>query len=992
LRLCAQLLIAVARAVHYAHQRGILHRDLKPANILLDRDGQPHVTDFGLAKKVEGGSDLTRSGAVLGTPSYMAPEQASGKKGLSTAADVYSLGAVLYELLTDRPLFRADNPLDTLLRVLDSDPEPPHRLNPALDADLETVCLKCLDKDPQRRYASAEELARDLERWLSGETILARPSTRWERAVKWARRRPAVSALMAVSAASLIAFLALAGFLWNNAELRAEAVQNLGKAEADLQAARAEHQKVAADTTRKEGELRQKHEEVERLKGVASQEQVKAVAAQDLARRSVYDADMQLAHAAWQTDNVPRLLGLLDRHRPKPGESDLRDLEWHYLHRLAHQDRFTLRWSAASPKPVNPDSFVLMALSPDGRTLATAGPSAPVRIWDRGSGRQLGHVAAPAGPVLGLTFADDGKALLVITATAENGTQQWFERLAAVAQGKEKPSLKPLAETLALQRLPLDGTAASTPEHFALDRLPAHVQFFAAGIRRAIPITQSATFAKKGGFFSPTSLALSPDRKTLAVAAVYTPSPFRVGNDKQMAVLLLWDLQQGRERALMRGHNTIITSLAFTPDSKLLASGSLDRTVRLWETATGASRGVLGGEGGMVVSLAFSPDGQRLAAACSDGTARLWSPLSGALQDTLRGHLNVLSAVAYTRDGKELATGSGDGTVKFWDPVRRQGFPTGPSDGGRVQGLAFSADGRTLTLVHEGATLRVLDTVTGAERARVRPKLKVPRVFQAAVSPDGGTVAVCWTGGTVELLDAATGAVRKSLTGPGLAHGVAYSADGKTLAVLAESGPRGNYRCAVRLWDTATWAELRTLEEWAGSAAGLALSRDGRFVAATSRPGAVRLWDARTGKPLLATDAKEEVTCLAFSADGRRLAWASGDQVTVAEVPGGKEVLTIRGYAHQAVRMAFSPDGARLVTAGGGIMTGREVSVKLWDLHTGQEVLSLRGKADSVTALAVSPDGRRLAAAFAEEPEINPLRNVQAEVRVWDATPVGERP
>jgi serine/threonine-protein kinase len=184
-RSAARVLAQVARAVHFAHQRGILHRDLKPDNVLLDGDGQPHVTDLGLAKLVEGDRGLTQSGTIVGTPSYMAPEQAAAKKALTAAVDVYALGAILYELLTGRPPFRAETPLDTVLQVLEREPERPRALNPAVSRDLETVCLKCLDKDPQRRYGSAEALAEDLERWLAGEPTKARRPHLGERVIKW---------------------------------------------------------------------------------------------------------------------------------------------------------------------------------------------------------------------------------------------------------------------------------------------------------------------------------------------------------------------------------------------------------------------------------------------------------------------------------------------------------------------------------------------------------------------------------------------------------------------------------------------------------------------------------------------------------------------------------------------------------------------------------------------------------------------------------------
>jgi eukaryotic-like serine/threonine-protein kinase len=209
----ASLIATIARAVHYAHQRGILHRDLKPGNILLDGQGEPHVTDFGLARRLESDSSLTQHGAALGTPNYMPPEQArAGSAPLTVAADVYSLGAILYELLCGQPPFQAATPLETMRRVIDEEPVPPSSIRnqrrrkdweagresgaaaEAVDGDIETICLKCLEKDPARRYASAEALADDLDRWQGGEPIAARPAGPGERALKWIKRHPAWAA------------------------------------------------------------------------------------------------------------------------------------------------------------------------------------------------------------------------------------------------------------------------------------------------------------------------------------------------------------------------------------------------------------------------------------------------------------------------------------------------------------------------------------------------------------------------------------------------------------------------------------------------------------------------------------------------------------------------------------------------------------------------------------------------------------------------------
>jgi eukaryotic-like serine/threonine-protein kinase len=279
-RQAARLVSTIARAVHYAHQRGVIHRDLKPSNILLDAQGEPHLTDFGLAKLVQKESTLTHTNAVLGTPAYMAPEQARGEtKDVTTAADVYGLGAVLYETLTDSPPFGGGTSMETIRQVLDEEPRRPSIFNPRVDRDLETICLKCLEKQPSRRYGSAEAFVDDLERWLRSEPIAARRVGNYERAKKWVRRRPAIAALGALSLISLLAL-------------------SIGSTVAAWRINRARQLAQA-------GELQ--------------------------ARRTAYASDMKAAQVALQQNNWGMTVDLLGRYLPTTGAEDLRGIEWRYL-------------------------------------------------------------------------------------------------------------------------------------------------------------------------------------------------------------------------------------------------------------------------------------------------------------------------------------------------------------------------------------------------------------------------------------------------------------------------------------------------------------------------------------------------------------------------------------------------------------------------------------------------------------------------------------
>ena len=327
----ARLVATAARAVHHAHSRGVLHRDLKPSNLLLDEEGAPHVADFGLAKLADRASGLTLSTSVLGTPAYMAPEQATGNaKDAGTPADIYSLGAVLFELLTGRAPFLGRSSLDVLRLVADTEPPPPRSLAPGLDRDLEAVCLRCLEKDPARRYASAAALADDLECWLRQEPLSIRPRSLRERAWKWVRRRPLIAALAAACALAVV--LGLTGILWQY------------------------HRAVVAAEQARANEL--------------------------VARRNAYLAEMAVADQALERKDWRTIHGVLARPRPAPGEPDLRGWEWRYL------------WGASRSEAsvfagYRPGAIRSLALLSEGAQLAVGREELGFELWDVRTGKLL---------------------------------------------------------------------------------------------------------------------------------------------------------------------------------------------------------------------------------------------------------------------------------------------------------------------------------------------------------------------------------------------------------------------------------------------------------------------------------------------------------------------------------------------------------------------------------------------------------------------------
>jgi tRNA A-37 threonylcarbamoyl transferase component Bud32 len=365
----AQVVEMLARAVHVAHQQGIVHRDLKPANILLapsnSQDGvqvgngpsglgyyEPKIADFGLAKKQGEATELTETGAIMGTPSYMAPEQAKGRtKEIGPRTDVYALGAILYELLTGHPPFKGETAEDTLEQVRSQEPVPPRRLRPKLPRPLETVCLKCLKKEPVKRYADAEALAEDLGRFLHGEPIQAQPVRAWERGWKWTKRRPSVAALLLVGIVAVLA--------------------SVGLVVASVYNTRLDRYNTQLDEARKaEEELRKR---AERLR---------------------YAYSVPLAHRLWQAGLVQGAEQLLD-----DCPHHLRDWEWRYLKRLCHLRLLSFDKHTSHVRSI--------AISPGGRNVASASVDGTIRIWNSRTGTE---VCLPLQGRLALTRCTQGFA------------------------------------------------------------------------------------------------------------------------------------------------------------------------------------------------------------------------------------------------------------------------------------------------------------------------------------------------------------------------------------------------------------------------------------------------------------------------------------------------------------------------------------------------------------------------------------------------------
>jgi WD40 repeat protein len=933
----------IARALHYAHTEGIVHRDLKPENVIIDARGEPQVTDFGLAKILVSDEDeithagLTRTGAAMGTPFYEAPEQAAGhSREVDPRTDVYACGCIIYEMITGAPPFVAGNHFEILRMQVEEEPIPPNRRGGSAPADVETICLKCLEKEPKRRYQTAEALAEDIRRFLDGEPIAARRASVGYVVKRKILRHRTVAAVVTLAVISVLMLtfvkevlaLALLGGMfivllavW--AYIRIVRERNEAVLQRDRAVTSANRERFAKE--RAEEEHRRSQEALQRL----------YFSNVDLAQKYVAAGDCTTADQ------------LLDACPPQ-----MRNWEWGRIKREAHNELLSFEGHTAPVRTV--------AVSPDGLRLATGGEDGTARIWDLNSGEMLFTLGGHEDTVRAVAFDPGGRILATAGGPTvrvwEIGSGELLHRFEGHARRVQALVFSPDGRLLAsgghdnviriwdcqTGEVPvvLDGhdTAVWSLE-FAPDGQRLASGGFGAGSTVKIwHLVQGGEPLVLGGFEgSVFSLCFSPDGTLLASADWG-------GHVK------IWDTGLGQEVHSMEGHDAPVRVLVFRPDGRRLVSGSDDRSLRTWDPSTGRLLDTFTAHADVISAFAYLPDARRVVLAVVGRAVKMWVMGEDPTCQVLKGHLDEIMSVAYSRDGKVLASGSADRTVKIWDPHEGRELLTLEGHEDAVRCVAFGADGKMLASGDAAGKVRLWDHRDGREILCM--ERHEGAVHDLAFDPEGRRLASAGAEGLVKVWAARLeDEVDLTLQAhAGGAASVAFSPDGTR---LASSGRDGN----IKLWDTSTGRSIKTFDGASGDVGDVVFSPCGRKLASVDRGElTVSIWDLETGRKLRdLTGHIGAALSVCFSPDGRRLVsggYASG--LKLWDSDSGRDLLSLAGHTAEIWSVTFSPDGRKLASC------GRDQSIRVWlteewrtpESRTTSETLLLRPSGDAGSAAA----------------------------------------